>query len=217
MKVAGIVCSPRKGGNTEVLVREALLGAQACGAETALVTIWDKKINPCDGCLSCETTGKCHINDDVQEIYLRLMEADGIVWGTPVYFFNATAQAKMLIDRSYALYQKSSSLANKVSGVISVGASLGNAGVWNLFSTFFSVHHMLPADFVYGYARNRGDAPGDRHAMKAARELGRQIVRLVERGFRYPEEYDVAIYRFVRREYGIDNCVGRDRFSDRAF
>lgn len=213
MKVLGVVCSPRKGGNTEVLVQEALLGAQASGAETELLTVWDKDINPCDGCLSCETTGKCHIKDDVQEIYRKLLEADGIIWGTPVYFFSVTAQAKMLIDRSYAEYQKGSGLANKVSGVISVGASLGSVAVWNLFNTFFSVHHMLSADFVYGYARSKGDVRKDKHAMKAARELGKQIVLLAERKFKYPEEYDVAIYRFVKREYGIDNCVGRDRFD----
>jgi multimeric flavodoxin WrbA len=214
MKVMGIVCSPRKGGNTEVLVQEALAGAEDRGAETGLVTVWDKDIRPCDGCLSCEKTGKCHIQDGVQEIYPKLVEADGIVWGTPVYFWNATAQAKILIDRSYALYQSKPNLTNKVSGVISIGASLGNLGVWNLFNTFFSVHHMLSADFVYGYARNKGEIYKDKHAMAASRELGRQIVRIAEQKFRYPEEYDVAIYRYVKREYGINNLVGRDRFAN---
>ena len=214
MKVLGIVCSPRKGGNTEVLVREALAGAQTCGAETELLTIWDKDIRPCDGCLSCEKTGKCHIKDDVQEIYPKLLEADGIIWGTPVYFFSATAQAKMLIDRSYALYTDHNRLMNKVGGVISVGASLGNLGVWNLFDTFFSVHHMISSDFAYGYARKKGDVNKDKHAMKASRELGRQIALIAKRKFQYPEEYDIAIYRFVKREHGIDNCVSRDRFTD---
>ncbi len=214
MKVLGIVCSPRKGGNTEILVQEALAGAQTRGAETELLTIWDKDIKPCDGCLSCEKTGECHIKDDVQEIYPKLIAADGIVWGTPVYFWSVTAQAKMLIDRSYALYTNNNRLSSKVSGVISVGASLGNVAVWNLFSTFFSVHHMLSTDFVYGYARSKGDIRKDKHAMKASAELGRQMVSIAEQKFRYPEEYDVAIYRFVKREYGTDNCVGRDRFTD---
>ena len=214
MKIIGIVCSPRKGGNTEVLVQEALTGAQDHGVEIELLTVWNKDIKPCDGCLSCEKTGKCHMKDDMQEIYLKLLEADGIIWGTPVYFFNATAQAKILIARSYALYVNNNKLTNKVGGVISVGASLGNVGVWNLFNTFFSVHHMLSTDFVYGYARNKGDIRKDKHAMKASRELGRQIVLMAERKFKYPEEYDVAIYRYVKREYGIDNCVTRDRFTD---
>jgi multimeric flavodoxin WrbA len=150
----------------------------------------------------------------VPQIYSRLIEANGIVWGTPVYFWSVTAQAKMLIDRSYAVYQNNNRLSGKVSGVISVGASLGNVAVWNLFNTFFSVHHMLSTDFVYGYARSKGDIRKDKHAMKASAELGKQMVLIAERNFRYPEEYDVALYRFVKREYGTDNCVGRDRFAD---
>jgi len=213
MKVVGIVCSPRKEGNTEILVQEALTSAETRGAETELVTVWGKDIRPCDGCLSCTKTSKCHIKDDVQEIYPKLVEADGTIWGTPVYFFNAAAQAKILIDRSYALFVNSK-LTNKVGGVISVGGSLGNSSVWNLFSTFFSVHHMLLADFVYGYAREKGDIRKDKHAMKAARELGRQIVLIAERKFQYPEEYDVAIYRFVKREYDIDTCPAGGRFGD---
>jgi len=196
-----------------VMVQEALNSAQEHGAEIELVTVWDKDIKPCDGCLSCEKAGKCRLKDGMQEIYPKLEEADGIIWGTPVYFWSATAQAKILIDRSYALFTNSK-LTSKVSGVISVGASLGNLGVWNLFNAFFSVHHMLSTDFVYGYARNKGDICKDKHAMKASRELGRQMVLIAERKFKYPEEYDIAIYRYVKKEYGIDNCVGRDRFTD---
>jgi len=212
VKVLGITCSPRKGGNTNILVEEALTSARDCGAETELLTVWDKDIKPCDGCYSCIKTGKCHIKDDMQEIYLKLLDADGIIWGTPVYFFDVTAQAKILVDRSYALYTNSR-LTNKVGGVISVAGSLGHQSVWNLFNAFFSLNHMFSADFVYGYAREKGDIRKDKHAMKAARELGRQIVLMVERQFRYPEEYDLPIYRFVKREYGIDMCPAMGRFG----
>ena len=214
MKVLGIVCSPRKGGNTEILVQEALSSAQTCGAETELITVCDKDIKPCDGCLSCEKTGNCHIKDDMQEIYRKLLDADGIIWGTPVYFFNVTAQAKTLIDRSYALYTNNNRLTNKVGGVISVGAGLGNASVWNHFNTFFSVHHMFSTDFVSGYASKKGEILKDKHAMAASRELGKQIVLMAKQKNKYPEEYDIAIYRFVKREYGIDNCPARGRFAD---
>lgn len=213
MKVSGIVCSPREGGNTEILVREALAGAGDSGAKTGLVITRDKDLQPCDGCLSCEKTGECHIRDDMGQIHTELLSADGIIWGTPVYFFSATAQAKIIIDRTYCLYANSNRLAGKVSGAISTGASLGNLGVWTLFNTFFSVHHMLSTDFVYGYARNKANIRRDRHAMKAAREMGRQMVLIAERKFKYPEEYDIALYRYVKREYSIDNRVGRSRFS----
>lgn len=212
MKVLCILCSPRKGGNTEILAREALTSAKDCGAETELLTVWDKDIKPCDGCYSCAKTGKCHIKDDMQEIYLKLLNADGIIWGTPVYFFDVTAQAKIIIDRLYVLYTHSK-LTNKVGGVISVASSLGHLGVFNLFNSFFSVNHMLSTDFVSGYAREKGDIRKDKHAMKASRELGRQIVLMIEQQFRYPKEYDLPINRFVRRKYGIDMSPAMGRFE----
>ena len=67
MKVLGIVCSPRRRGNTEILVDEALASAKDSGAEVELVTVSGKNIAPCDGCESCIITGKCRIEDDMQE------------------------------------------------------------------------------------------------------------------------------------------------------
>ncbi len=212
MEVLGIVCSPRKGGNTEILMQEALRGAADCGATTELLTIWDRDIKPCDGCRSCVETGTCHIKDDMQVIYQKLAEAKGIIWGTPVYFYSATAQAKILIDRSYALYRKGT-LTNKVGGVVSIAGSMGHLAVWNLFSTFFAANNMFPADFISGYAREKGDILRDMHAMKAARELGEQIVLLIRQHFAYPEKYDVSISRYVEREYGIKSCPAMGRFD----
>ena len=212
MKVLGITCSPRKQGNTEILVQEALTSAKDCGAETELLTVWDKDVKPCDGCHSCMKTGKCHIKDDMQDIYLKLLDADGIIWGTPVYFFDVTAQAKILIDRSYALFTDGR-LANKVGGIISVASSLGHSGVWNLFNAFFSVNHILPSDIVYGYAREKGDIRKDKHAMQASKELGRQVVLMIKGKSGYPKEYDLPIYRFVKREYDIDMSPAMGRFN----
>ena len=83
MKVLGIVCSPRKGGNTEILVREALEGAGEVGGETELILVADKNIAPCDACDTCRETGVCRIKDDMQPIYQQLDQADGIILGTP--------------------------------------------------------------------------------------------------------------------------------------
>lgn len=213
MKVLGILCSPRKGGNTEILLQEAMSGAQECGAETELVTVGDKDIKPCDGCLSCAKTGQCHIKDDMAGIYDRILAADGIIWGTPVYFFNVAAQTKIILDRLYAFYTNNK-LMNKVGGAISVASDEGHSGVWNLFNAFFAVNHMFSADFIHGFARNKGDIRKDKHAMKASRELGRQMVALVGQQLRHPEKYDTAMYRFVRREYGIDACPAMGRFEN---
>ena len=100
MKVLGIVCSPRRNGNTEIMVLEALRGAEDYGAETELVTLAERDIKPCDGCLSCEKTGLCHIDDDVQEVYEKMLDADGIIFGTPVYVGSVSAQAPDWISPS---------------------------------------------------------------------------------------------------------------------
>src|SRR3990172_13327350 len=99
MKVIGICGSPRKGGNTELLLREALESAASAGADTGLFTVFDKEIKPCDGCAACHRTGNCHIQDDMQPLYTQLQAADGIIFASPVHFWSVTAQVKIIIHR----------------------------------------------------------------------------------------------------------------------
>ncbi len=100
IRVLGIVGSPRVGGNTESLVAEALKVAGEEGAETELVRLADKEVKPCDGCLSCRRTGECRIEDDFRPIFDKIVEADGIILYSPVYFGSAAPQIKALIDRA---------------------------------------------------------------------------------------------------------------------
>ena len=86
MKITGIVCSPRKGGNTEILVAQALHASREKGAETEMILTADKQISPCDACDGCLGNGICVVEDDMQEIYQKFETADGIIFGTPVYF-----------------------------------------------------------------------------------------------------------------------------------
>lgn len=99
MKVVGIVCSPRKGGNTEILMREALKAVEEAGGRTELFLVADMKIEPCDACGAGWETGACKIDDDMQQVYDSLLASDGLTFGTPVYFINVSAQAKAVIDR----------------------------------------------------------------------------------------------------------------------
>lgn len=125
MNILGISCSPRKKGNTEILVREVLKGARSEGADVKFYSIAGKDIRPCDGCRVCGKTGVCKIKDDMQDLYKLLLDADGIVFGTPVYFYSMTAQAKTIIDRIISFTTSERSLANKVGGVVAVAGSLG--------------------------------------------------------------------------------------------
>ncbi len=183
MKVLGIVCSPRLSGNTEIMVREALARAEEEGAETELVTLAKKTILPCDACESCRKTDRCHVEDDMQAIYPKLLEADGIIFGSPVYYWTVTAQAKALIDRTY-VFSKEHSLKGKVVGVIAIGERLGHPGVFATFSNFFYLQRMIPIGFAAGFGEKKGEvgdeSPHNVRGMNEARTLGSNIVKFLK-------------------------------------
>jgi len=189
MKILGLSFSPREHGNTELLLEKVFAGAGLLGAETELFRVADKKIAPCDGCGSCFKTGECHIQDDMQELYTKMLEADGIVFGTPVYFYNMTAQGKAAIDRTIALGHAGRSLANKVGGIVVVGGSLGLLDAVKDLYFFMVTRQMLPASFIAAYGSNKGDVEKLEKCMKAAMDLGMQIVKIAEKKFTYPEEF----------------------------
>jgi multimeric flavodoxin WrbA len=189
MKLLGLSFSPRKQGNTEQLLEKVFIGAGQSGAQTELFRVADRDIKPCDGCSSCFKTGACHIQDDMQDLYERMLEADGIVFGTPVYFYNMTAQGKTVIDRTIALGRPGRSLANKVGGIVVVGGSLGLIDAVKDLYFYMVTRQMLPANFVAAYAGGEGDVNKLQKCMQAAEELGAQMVRIAEKKFKYPEEF----------------------------
>jgi multimeric flavodoxin WrbA len=189
MKILGLSCSPRREGNTEILLDEALQGAKHEGAGIELYRVSDKDIKPCDGCGTCYEKGECRIKDDMQGLYHKLLEADGIIFGTPIYFYSMTAQAKTVIDRTIALNRPERSLANKVGGVVVVGGSLGIIDALKDLYFHMVTRQILPANYVAAYAGAKGDIRKLEQCMKATRELGRQIVHLVAKKFEYPSEF----------------------------
>lgn len=203
MKILGLSCSPRKSGNTESLVGEALNGAQHEGAEAELFSLSDKEIKPCDGCSTCTRTGKCHINDDMQTVYQKLVAADGIIFGTPIYFYSMPSQAKALIDRTYALRRPTIRLANKVGGVIAVAGRLGLIDAIKDLYFYIAINHMVAADYVAAYASEEGAIRQDEPAMKAAWELGRQMVQLVRKSFEFPSEFERGLTAYVTNKYKL--------------
>ena len=102
MKVIGFVGSARKGGNTDVLVRKVLEGAAERGVETEVVYLYDLDIKDCTGCMTCKGAEGCPVQDDMQSLYPKIREADGVVLGSPIYMGFLTGQAKSFLDRWYA-------------------------------------------------------------------------------------------------------------------
>jgi multimeric flavodoxin WrbA len=188
MKILGLSFSPREQGNTELLMDKSLAGARSQGARTELYRVADKNIKPCDGCGACFKAGECHIKDDMQEVNKKLLKADGIIFGSPVYFYNITAQGKAVIDRTLPLALKGKGLANKVGGIVIVGGSLGLVDAVKDLYFYIVLRQMIPANFVAAYASNKGDVKKLEKCMKAAEELGVQMVKIAEKKFVYPEE-----------------------------
>jgi multimeric flavodoxin WrbA len=101
MHVLGVMGSPRRGGNTEILVDEILKGAAESGASVEKVLLGELKIRPCLGCNICMKTGKCVQEDDMAAILEKMNRSQVWVLGTPVYWWGPTAQMKSFIDRWY--------------------------------------------------------------------------------------------------------------------
>ena len=184
MKILGIVCSPRKGGNTEILVKEALASAREAGAQTELVSVIGKNIAPCDACSSCGKTGVCHIQDDMQSIYQQLEAADAIIFGSPVYFGTVSAQAKTIMDRTFSLVMNRR-LKGKVAAPILAARRVGAGQTRNLLYGFFMAHGMLPVRGAIGYGREKGEvkqgmggSPG-LSALEEAKNVGTDVVQMV--------------------------------------
>ena len=99
MKVLGILGSPRVGGNSDILLEQALAGAKNAGAEVEKIVLSKKKISGCLDCGKCNETGICVIKDDMLEIHKKILEADAIIHSVPVYFWAMTSQMKAYLDR----------------------------------------------------------------------------------------------------------------------
>jgi multimeric flavodoxin WrbA len=125
VKILGIMGSPRIKGNTDLLLDEALKGAQAEEVQVEKITICDLKIAPCKECYSCAKEGKCIQQDDMQDIYASLLDSDGIILASPIFFYGLTSQLKALIDRSQAIWVRKYLLQQKLSDKKRIGAFIG--------------------------------------------------------------------------------------------
>ena len=134
MNLLGIYGSPRKAGNSDQLLDRALEGARSAGAETRSVYARDLKMCGCLECGGCDKSGQCVVRDDMQSVYPLLEGAEVIILATPVFFYTVPAQAKALIDRSQAswnkrMLEKSPALRKQYDGgkgyLIAVAASRG--------------------------------------------------------------------------------------------
>ncbi len=186
MRVLGIVGSPRKNGNTEILMREVLKTAQKAGCDTDMFLMSGKQVAPCDACGACFQVGSCVVQDDMQELYAMMEYAHAIVFGSPVYFGSVTAQMKAVMDRMFALLQRRA-LKDKVAGALVVTRRVGAINARSLLYSFCIAQGMIVAGGAIGYGREIGDVLTgvgggiDMSAVDEARQLGTNVVQLARR------------------------------------
>ena len=189
MKVLGIFGSPRKGGNTDLLLEETLKGAEAEGGEIERLHLTDYNIIPCKECLACYKDGNCIILDDMAKIYPRLLEADVIILASPIFFYGVTAWAKALIDRCQALWSRKYQLKDPSLGkegkkrkgfFISTGGTKGQKVFEGAILTAKYFFDVLNAEYVGELVIREVDAKGDilKHpeTLQQAFEAGRRLV-----------------------------------------
>ena len=192
MKVLGLFGSPRRGGNTEILLEEALKGAEREGAEIERLFLSDLKITPCTECHGCDETGNCVILDDMQKIYPKLLEADIIILASPIFFYGVTAWAKTLIDRSQALWAKKYLVNDPSMGkrgkrrkgfFISVGATKGQkvfeGAILTVKYFFDALNTEYTGELLYRGVDGKGEILKHPKALEQAREAGRKLVLTV--------------------------------------
>jgi multimeric flavodoxin WrbA len=186
MRVIGITGSPRKNGNTEILMKEVLGVARDAGCETEMFSMSEKQVAPCDACGTCFETGSCVVQDDMQELYEMLERADAVIFGSPVYFGSVSAQTKAVMDRMFALMRQRA-LKDKVAGAYVVTRRVGAIQARSLIYGFCIAQGMIVAGGAIGYGREPGDVLTgvgggiDMSAIDEARLLGANVVQLAKR------------------------------------
>lgn len=105
-KIIVISTSLRHGSNSDMLADQFVEGAKAAGNKVEKISLADKNIQFCKGCLACQKLGRCVINDDVNAIMAKVMESEVVVWATPIYYYEMSGQMKTLIDRMNAMYEQ---------------------------------------------------------------------------------------------------------------
>lgn len=183
-QVLVLLGSPRKKGNSTTLAAQIIKGAESTGAAVETIYLHGKNIAACQACYACQKPDSkgCAIDDDMQPIYRRLIEADCWVIASPVYWFTMSAQTKLFLDRCFALpaYQKDAFAGKRIAVAMSFGdEDAFNSGCVNALRTFQDAARYVGANLVgmvYGSADKLGEIKSNTGLMQQAELLGRKLV-----------------------------------------
>jgi multimeric flavodoxin WrbA len=188
VKVVAFNGSARKDGNTAILIRRVLQVLEKEGIETELVQLAGEQIRGCNACRTCYTTKskRCIIEDDkVNEYMQKMLEADGIILGSPVYFSMMTPELKALIDRAFYVARANGDLfKRKVGAAVVAVRRAGGIPTFDGINHFFLISQMIVPGSSYwnvGIGRKKGDVEDDEEGMKTMEDLGKNMAWLIKK------------------------------------
>lgn len=185
MKVVAFNGSPRKDGNTTILIKHVFSELEKQGIETELVQLSDKVIH---GCIACERCAEnkdrqCAIKDDAANEFIeKMLGADGIILGSPVYFQDVTSEMIALIDRTGYVSRSNGRMFKKKVGacVVAVRRS-GAIHSLDTMNHFFLSGEMVIAGRAMGVGRAKGEVEKDAEGIELARSLGRRMAWVLQK------------------------------------
>ena len=188
MKVLGINCSPRKGGNTELLIREVFKALEKEGIKTDFFQLGGKKVRGCIACMKCvkEKDGRCHQkNEVINECIKRMVKADAIIIGSPVHHADLSADTKALIEvASYSLGASGHPLKRKSGAAVIAVRRAGAIHAFDSINHFFLINEMIIPGSSYwniGIGREKGEVLKDEEGMRTMKVLGENMAWLLKK------------------------------------
>ena len=189
MKVVAFNGSPRRDGNTTLLLRHVLAELEAAGVETELVQLASRRFAGCTACLKCAETKDCRCSglrdDGVNDCIQKMLEADGIVIASPTYYANCTAATQALMERAgYATRRNGNPLARKVGAAVVAVRRGGAIHALDSITHWFLINEMVVVGSSYwnmGVGHEAGDVESDAEGVETMRTLGRHMAWVLAR------------------------------------
>jgi len=187
MKVIAFNGSPRPDGNTAILLNHVLAPIKAKGIETEVYQLGGKNIHGCRACYDCrkKKNGRCTFDDDIaNECIAKMVEADGIILGSPTYFADLTPETKALIDRAgFVTRSNGELLRRKVGAAVIAVRRAGELHAFDSINHFFLICQMIVPGSSYwnvGFGREKGEVEKDEEGLNTMQVLGENMAWLME-------------------------------------
>jgi multimeric flavodoxin WrbA len=188
MKVVAFNGSPRKNGNTSILIRQVLSAVEANGIETETVRVGGKSIRGCIACFKCfeNKNGQCAVDKDMLNDCVELMaSADGIILGSPTYFACMSPEIKALIDRAGMVSRANDMMfRRKVGAAVVAARRAGSVHTFDSINHFFTIGEMIVPGSNYwnmGFGREKGEVNEDNEGLDIMKTLGENMAWLLKK------------------------------------